>query len=145
MRPHVHRVQVYYEDTDLSGAVYHANFLKYFERAREHLFGPERLVRLWEDEALGFVVYKAALHFRAPARLGDVLEIRTTWRQDGRFRAIFDQQAWPARSDGAGAALVIGEIQLACVDRQGKLAPLPALPPEPPDPPDPPAPPAAGP
>ena len=33
---HEHRVQIYYEDTDHSGVVYHANYLKYFERAREH-------------------------------------------------------------------------------------------------------------
>ena len=122
--PHVHRVQVYYEDTDLSGAVYHANYLKYFERAREHLFGPDRLVELWE-EGRGFVVYKAALTFRSPATLGDILEVRTTWRKDGRFRAVFDQAAW---REGERRALVEGEIQLACVDGSGQLVPIPELP-----------------
>lgn len=66
---HVHAVQVYYEDTDLSGAVYHANFLKYFERAREHLLGPDELVRLWRDAGIGFVVYRCELRFREPAGL----------------------------------------------------------------------------
>ena len=51
-------LQIYYEDTDLSGSVYHANYLRYFERAREHLLGPPELVRLWKDEGIGFVVYK---------------------------------------------------------------------------------------
>jgi acyl-CoA thioester hydrolase len=125
MANHVHRVRIYYEDTDLSGAVYHANYLRYFERAREHLFGPERLVSLWNDDGLGFVVYKAQLTWRAPSHLGDELEIRSSWRKDGRFRAIFDQAAWRA---GEERALVEGAIELACVDREGKLTPLPELP-----------------
>ena len=41
MTPHVHPVQINYEDTDHSGVVYHANYLKYFERAREHSLGVE--------------------------------------------------------------------------------------------------------
>jgi acyl-CoA thioester hydrolase len=125
MANHVHRVRIYYEDTDLSGAVYHANYLKYFERAREHLFGPERLVRLWEEEGVGFVVYKADIVWRAPAQLGDEIEIRSSWRKDGRFRACFDQAAW---REGEERALVEAEIQLACVDRSGALVPLPELP-----------------
>ena len=44
---HVHTVRVYYEDTDFSGVVYHANYLKYCERAREHLLG------IVGDHALG--------------------------------------------------------------------------------------------
>ena len=50
-------VQIYYEDTDHSGLVYHANYLKYFERAREHLLGTDELVRLLAEEGKGFVVY----------------------------------------------------------------------------------------
>ncbi|MBT6176177.1 MAG: thioesterase, partial [Deltaproteobacteria bacterium] len=46
---HAHPVQIYYEDTDLSGVVYHANYLKYFERAREHLIGPTELARLYNE------------------------------------------------------------------------------------------------
>ncbi|MBW2548816.1 MAG: thioesterase, partial [Deltaproteobacteria bacterium] len=46
---YVHPVQIYYEDTDHSGVVYHANYLKYFERAREHIFGVDELVRLSTD------------------------------------------------------------------------------------------------
>ena len=74
---HCHRMQIYYEDTDLSGVVYHANYLKYFERAREHLLGVDELVRLYYDDGIGFVVYKAELTFKDGARLGDSLEIRT--------------------------------------------------------------------
>ena len=45
-----HQVQIYYEDTDHSGVVYHPNFLKYFERAREHIIGCEFLDKLWKEQ-----------------------------------------------------------------------------------------------
>ena len=60
---HSHRVHIYYEDTDLSGVVYHANYLKYFERAREHMLGRAKLVQLLEEEGKGFVVCKCSLTF----------------------------------------------------------------------------------
>jgi len=115
-------LQIYYEDTDLSGAVYHANYLRYFERAREHLLGPEELVRLWRDEGIGFVVYKCALSFREPAGLGDRLEVRTQVRMESDYRAVFDQAVW--RPEGK-QAMVEGSVQLVCVDRAGKLVALP--------------------
>ncbi|MEE3327409.1 MAG: thioesterase family protein, partial [Myxococcota bacterium] len=71
MAQHSHPVRIYYEDTDVSGMVYHANYLKYFERAREHFIGPEELVRLFEEEDTAFVVYKAELTYKEGARLGD--------------------------------------------------------------------------
>ncbi|RLB96980.1 MAG: thioesterase, partial [Deltaproteobacteria bacterium] len=58
MQPHRFFVQIFYEDTDHSGVVYHANYLKYFERAREAVIGASQLVRLWRDQGLGFAVYK---------------------------------------------------------------------------------------
>ena len=69
---HRHLVHIYYEDTDLSGVVYHANYLKYFERAREHMLGRAELVRLLDEDGVGFVVYKASLSFRKGARLGPI-------------------------------------------------------------------------
>lgn len=119
---HVTPLQIYYEDTDLSGAVYHANYLRYFERAREHLLGPAELVRLWRDEGTGFVVYRCELSFREPAGLGDSLEIRTTVKLESEYRAVFHQSVW---RPGGRAAMVEGTVQLVCVDRQNRLVPLP--------------------
>lgn len=122
MTPHVHLVQIYYEDTDHSGVVYHANYLKYFERAREHLLGVEELVRLWEEDGIGFVVYAASLKFREGATHGETIEIRTTVTQGSAYRAVFDQQVWRR---GGDKAMVLGEVELCCVDRAGKLVRLP--------------------
>jgi len=115
-------VRIYYEDTDLSGVVYHANYLKYFERAREHLLGPDELVRLFQDEGVGFVVYKCELYFRAGAKLGDVLTIRSHATTGSRFRAVFKQAAW---RDDLSHPLVEATIQLACVNGSGSLVPIP--------------------
>ncbi len=120
--PHIHRVSVYYEDTDFSGLVYHANYLKYCERAREHFLGREHLVRMWKEGGLGFVVYKAELQFKEGARFGDELEVRTHVELSSRYRAIFHQHVYRV---GGATPMVLGTVHLVCVDGENKLVPLP--------------------
>jgi tol-pal system-associated acyl-CoA thioesterase len=115
-------LSIYYEDTDFSGVVYHANYLRFFERAREHLLGRAELVRLWREGTLGFVVYQANLTFREGARFGDELEVRTAAKVTSDYRAVFHQSVW--RPDGA-RPMVEAEIHLVCVDGQQKLVRLP--------------------
>ena len=117
-------VQVYYEDTDHSGVVYHANYLKYFERAREHLLGISALVTLFEEHGIGFVVYKAELTYKKGAQFGDHVRIETTVEQESAFRLIFRQIA---KLDSDNSILVDGLIDLVCVDRQRNLVKLPAV------------------
>ena len=115
-------VQVYYEDTDHSGVVYHANYLKYFERAREHLLGISALVTLFEEHGIGFVVYKADLTYKKGAQFGDHVRIETTVEQESAFRLIFKQIAKLNVDNGV---LVEGLIDLVCVDRHRNLVKLP--------------------
>ncbi len=115
-------VQIYYEDTDHSGVVYHANYLKYFERAREHVIGKDELVRLWKEEGLGFAVYKSNLTYSEGAEFGDILDIRTTYHFDGKYRIIWQHEAW--KSDRTKPA-VSCELHLVCMDRDKKLVPVP--------------------
>jgi tol-pal system-associated acyl-CoA thioesterase len=122
--PHVHRVQIYYEDTDHSGVVYHANYLKYFERAREHVLGTEQLVRLLREDGIGFVVYKASLVYKKGAVFGDTIEIRTTTTKGSDYRISFRQDVYRA-SSSAEELLVEGRIELVCVDRDSQLVALP--------------------
>jgi tol-pal system-associated acyl-CoA thioesterase len=117
---HTFRVQIYYEDTDHSGLVYHANYLKYFERAREHLLGVSELVRLLDEDGIGFVVYKCEMTFREGAVFGDSLEIRTTPKRESDFRLVFQQDVY--RGD---KLLVQGVVQMVCIDRDKKLARVP--------------------
>lgn len=122
MEPHRLPVQVYYEDTDHSGVVYHANYLKYFERAREHLLGVPELVRLWEQDRIGFVVYRCGMKFKEGARFGDGLEVRTTVEKASDYRAVFKQDVWRLRDE---KRLVEGEVELVCVDGSQQLVKLP--------------------
>ena len=124
MQTHHHNVQIYYEDTDLSGVVYHANYLKYFERAREHLLGPDKLVELWENDGIGFVVYKCEMTFKEGAKLGDTLDMRTWVTMESAYRAIFDQKVYRQGSD---KVMVEGIVQLVCVDAEQKLVAIPKV------------------
>lgn len=79
-RCHRFTVRVYYEATDAGGLVYHADYLKYAERARTEmmrLLGMDH-TRLLADHGLVFAVRKADCDFLAPARLDDVLTVVTT-------------------------------------------------------------------
>jgi acyl-CoA thioester hydrolase len=120
--PHVFEVQIYYEDTDHSGLVYHANYLKYFERAREHMLGLEELRRLLVEDGIGFVVYKAELTYKEGAVFGDTVVIESQVSAPSPYRALFRQDA---RRVSDGALLVNGVLTLVCVDRAKKLVPLP--------------------
>jgi acyl-CoA thioester hydrolase len=81
---HIMAVRVYYEDTDFSGIVYHANYLRFMERGRTNflrLLGADQR-GLFEEAAreapgFAFVVRSMALDFRAPARMDDVLTVTT--------------------------------------------------------------------
>ena len=118
MKVHHFPVQVYYEDTDHSGVIYHANYLKYFERAREDLIGIQVLIDLWKNRGFGFAVYQVEMSFLEGAEFGELLDIRTRVTLDGDYRTVWHQDAW--RPTGKKAA-VKAKIQMICLDRTKKL------------------------
>ena len=120
MQPRRFPVQIYYEDTDHSGLVYHANYLKYFERAREHVLGVEELVRLYRDDGIGFVVYKVELTYKEGAVFGDTIEIRSTATKESEYRVVFKQDVYRGEK-----LLVTGVVHMVCVDASKKLVTLP--------------------
>lgn len=115
-------VQIYYEDTDHSGVVYHPNFLKYFERAREHVIDSKRLARLWNEKGLGFAVYKASLTFQDGVEFAEVCDIRTSYRLDGKYKTLWRQEVW--RPDATRPA-VVADIEMVCMDKSKRLQPIP--------------------
>ncbi|MGV8838987.1 MAG: tol-pal system-associated acyl-CoA thioesterase [Bauldia sp.] len=75
---HALRVRVYFEDTDFSGSVYHASYLRFLERGRSdflRLLGVHHTVLA--AEGLVFAVRRMAIEFDRPARIDDVVEVRT--------------------------------------------------------------------
>ena len=117
-----HPVQIYYEDTDHSGVVYHPNFLKYFERAREHVIDSDRLDKLWREKGLGFAVYKANMTFQDGVEFAEICDIRTSFKLDGKYKTLWRQEVW---RPSATKAAVIGDIEMVCLDKEKRLQPLP--------------------
>jgi acyl-CoA thioester hydrolase len=81
------QVRVYYEDTDFSGYVYHANYLKYCERARSAYLrdvGVDQNAMFAEGQA--FVVRRMNCEFLRPAKFDDVLDVETTLVEMGGAR-----------------------------------------------------------
>ncbi len=122
MSTHEFDIQIYYEDTDFSGVVYHANYLRFFDRAREHVLGAEELVRMWNDDGVGFVVYKVQMAFKDGAVFGDTITIKSTARLESEYRVSFDQRAYRKRDD---KLLVEATIEMVCIDRQKRPVPIP--------------------
>jgi acyl-CoA thioester hydrolase len=77
---HVLPVRIYYADTDLSGIVYHANYLIYMERGRSEFFraaGIARLAQLDEPEPTAWTLRKVEIEYLKPARVDDLIAVRT--------------------------------------------------------------------
>jgi len=79
-KEHLLPVSIYYEDTDLSGMVYHANYLRYMERGRTEFFrlvGISKMAGLEEEEPTAWTIRAIEVKYHRPARLDDVICVRT--------------------------------------------------------------------
>lgn len=90
---HLLPLRVYYEDTDLSGLVYHANYLRFCERARTELLRQLGIEQRGTQESGGgfYAVAEAQIRFRAPARLDDSLVVQTRLAELGAASVRLDQ------------------------------------------------------
>jgi acyl-CoA thioester hydrolase len=92
---HVLPVRIYYEDTDFTGMVYHANFLRYFERGRSdymRLVGVDHTSLLNRPDPAAFTLSRIEVDFRRPARVDDALQVRTAWESIRGARAQIRQR-----------------------------------------------------
>lgn len=121
---HYFNVRVYYEDTDFSGVVYHANYLKYAERARSDFLrhaGVNHAELLALENPLAFVVTKMDMDFLAPARIDDELQVTSICTLAKGVRMQFHQIV----SRGA-TCLWRAKVAAACIDLDGRPRRLPA-------------------
>ena len=118
------QVRIYYEDTDAAGVVYHANYLKYLERARTEYFR-ERGLLVAELAASGLVfpVVRMEVDFIAPARHDDLLSIVTEPVKSGGSSFSLRQQIYRTDDD---RLLVNALVKLACVGPDLKARRIPA-------------------
>lgn len=120
---HTLPIRVYYEDTDMAGIVYYANYLRYIERARsDWVRGLGIDQRAMKEEGLVFVVRRVEADYLAPARLDDELEVRTTVRSVTGVRLIMGQDV--VRGD---EVLFSAEVTVVCLSETGHPARLPAI------------------
>jgi len=123
---HVMAIRVYYEDTDFSGIVYHANYLRYMERGRTNylrLLGAEQSALFVEagEEAPGFafVVRAMQLEFLRPARMDDILTVTTTPHEVKGASMTLSQEV--RRGD---ELLIEARVKVAFVS-EGRARPIP--------------------
>ena len=115
-------VRIYYEDTDFSGFVYHASYLRFMERGRTELLralaGDQSEMHA-EGTGLVFVVRKMTLNFLKPARMDDWIDV-LTWSSELRGASMHLAQ----EVRRGGETLVRAEVVVACV-RNGRAIRLP--------------------
>ena len=119
---HVFPLRVYYEDTDAAGVVYYANYLKFAERARTELLRAHGIGNraLQEGQGLAFAVRRLSAEYLAPARLDDMLEVRTRITRLGGASIEAEQDVIREGREIARLTLT-----LACIARTGRPARLP--------------------
>ena len=109
---HLYAVRVYYEDTDLSGIVYHANYLRWFERARSDLLrrlGIDQRAAI-EAGAGAYAVSELALRYLRPARLDDDIVIETRCTEMGAASCRMAQRALRGGEILVEASLRVGFV-----------------------------------
>ena len=93
MTPHRFPLTVYYDDTDMAGVGYYANYLRYIERARSEIVEQMGLAQnAMRAKDIVFVVTRGEADYLSAARMGDRLEVVTTHRAASPVRCIFDQE-----------------------------------------------------
>ena len=116
-------VRVYYEDTDFTGVVYYANYLKFLERGRTDALrsaGVAHADLLEAEPPLGFAVRKIAAEYLIPARIDDALIVETRVTLAKGARISFEQRV--LRGD---EVLLTAVVEAACIDLEARPRRLP--------------------
>jgi acyl-CoA thioester hydrolase len=117
-REHVLPVRIYYEDTDFTGVVYHANYLRYFERGRSdflRLAGVSHQALLETPDPAAFTVTRIAVEFKAAARIDDALAVRTTYDAVRGPRLMISQRILRGRD-----LIATADVEAACIGLDGR-------------------------
>lgn len=120
---HEFALRVYYEDTDLAGIVYYANYLRFIERARTEWVRVQGIdqTRLKKEEGLVFAVRHLEADYLAPARFDDDLTVRTRVKQMTGVRIVLNQDVMRGTD-----LLFSSQVTLVALTVDGQLTRLPA-------------------
>ena len=119
MNPFTFQVRVYYEDVDVGGVVYYANYLRFLERARTEWLRARGWSQalLQSESGLVFTVVSLSVNFRRAAKLDDLLCISSEPAIDGGASLRFTQTI--RRNTPDGELLLEAEVRVACVTADG--------------------------
>jgi acyl-CoA thioester hydrolase len=119
---HTFPIRIFYEDTDMAGIVYYANYLRFIERARSDIVEQLGLDQLaMREEEVVFVITRVEADYLGTAKFGDRLEVRTTHMPKGAVRWLFDQEVF------RGDELIFrAKVTAVCMNTGGKPTRLPA-------------------
>ena len=122
MKNHSMNIRVYYEDTDLGGVVYYANYLRFIERARSEWIREIGIdqIKMRDDEKIIFVVTKLKADYLVPASFDDVLTIASKIKVVSPVRAYFYQNIYRGEE-----LLFKAEVCVACTSMSGRVQRLP--------------------
>ncbi|MBS0254192.1 MAG: YbgC/FadM family acyl-CoA thioesterase [Proteobacteria bacterium] len=125
---HLFTVRAYFEDTDLSGVVYHANYVRWFERARSdlvRLLGMDQRAANEAGEG-AWAVSEMTIHYRAPARLDDAVLIETRAEEVGAATCRMHQRALLLVDGQPGPLLAEARLRIGFVAPDGRPRRQPA-------------------
>lgn len=124
LKTHLFSLRVYYEDTDAGGIVYHANYLKFFERARTELLIASGigLTSIQARFELSFVIKSVNLTYFLPARLEDQLDVLTKLVKIGAASLVFEQSIYRASED---VLLCSATVVVVAINSALKPSPIP--------------------
>ena len=119
---HTFPIRVYYEDTDMGGIVYYANYLKFIERARSDWVRDIGIDQnAMRDQGVVFAVRRVEAEYLAPARFDDRLQVETITQAVTGARLVLEQKV--SRGDDL---LFTATVTIVCINEAGQPARLPA-------------------
>ena len=123
MPPHVYPFRVYYEDTDIAGIVYYANYLKFIERARTEWVRSLGLdqTELRSERGLVFTVRHITADYIKPARFDEALKVITRLKNLTAARLVLEQNVYRS-----GAVLFESSVTVVAITSTGRPIRLPA-------------------
>ena len=116
-KTHLLPVRIYYEDTDMSGVVYHANYLRYFERGRSdflRMAGVNHTDLQSREKPIAFAVTSMVLDFKRAAKIDDSLVVHTNYENISGVRLLIGQKIMRGET-----IIATAKVTAVCIDFNG--------------------------
>ena len=107
-------LKIYVEDTDFQGVVYHANYIKFFERARSEFLATNNILQdALRKNNLAFVIKSINIKYIAAAELGDEIEVNSVVQKKSDARMIFNQKIVNSKTE---IEYVNGDVEVCFIN-----------------------------